>query len=500
MKVIIQILILFLFLSFKVNSQNRINNGLMSQSNIMFNDTVRAFGSGGDGFAKVIEDSNSYFALSFLNSSAGQYPYLLELDSYGNLIKKKIFIKANYNYAIYPYNSMILKDSTLLFCGQKWGTQGSLGFVLSVNKYTFDTLWEMTYYHPDTILAQTASDVFSVLTSIKPTPEGGYILTGNYNKDCITGNLRSFLMKIDNVGNVLWRKTYSNISSVFNLEFAPNGRYSFINKFGGTSFVLTDSIGNILLNKVANNYTGRATSGDLKYTGNNSFVVSTPFMYNSDYSHPLFGVNIFKINILTQQVLWDKTYILYSNFDCISLHQAMGVEILPNGDIIVSGTAKNYGHDAVILKLNSNGDSLWCKSYDFGPDPWDCQLNDLIITEDGGYMGVGFFSDQSGPGWTAWMFKTDSNGYVGMKEYEFAGKKQLIKVYPNPAQDQITIDIGNRQMATIELYNSAGQRITSSEYQVPRTELNISKLSSGLYFGRVVFKDGVTGSFKFIKE
>ncbi|MFC2111473.1 hypothetical protein ACFLQ5_03380 [Bacteroidota bacterium] len=61
---------------------------ISAQFSTTFNDTLRPFGMGGDGFAKVIEDSNSYFALSFLNSSIGQYPYLLKLDEYGGILKR----------------------------------------------------------------------------------------------------------------------------------------------------------------------------------------------------------------------------------------------------------------------------------------------------------------------------------------------------------------------------------------------------------------------------
>jgi hypothetical protein len=480
-----------------------LTTGVFGQTGISFNDTLRPFGPGGDGFANVIEDLDSYYALSFLNSAIGQYPYLLELDNYGNILNEKMYIDTNYNYAIYPYNSMVLKDSLLLFCGQIWNNSiGNLGFVFAINKYTLDTLWTKTYTHPDTLIAQTAQDVFSVLTAIKPAPDGGYILTGNYNKDCITGNMRSFLMKIDSVGNVEWRKTYDSIYGLYDIELSTTNGFVLINKYWGPHVVETDSLGNIIWQKKINNYTINATVSDFTSTGNNSFVGIVKYLSGGTVSNPIYGLNVFKVNLSNHQILWDKTYQLYKSLQCISMHQAMGVETLPNGDIIVSGTAKNYGHDAVILKLNSNGDSLWCKSYDFDPDPWDCQLNDLIITEDGGFMGVGFFSDQNGPGWTAWMFKTDDNGTIGWESPKFEGSR--LKVFPNPARDYTIIELPEslKNTATLKVYNSPGQLVFQKILNKGKKtiKLDVRGFDTGVYFFEIMGEGGVMGSSRFVRE
>ena len=51
-------LIIYLFLLISVN--------VFSQFTTMFNDTLRPFGSGGDGFDNVIIDSNVYFVLGYI--------------------------------------------------------------------------------------------------------------------------------------------------------------------------------------------------------------------------------------------------------------------------------------------------------------------------------------------------------------------------------------------------------------------------------------------------
>ena len=252
----------------------------------MFNDTLRPFGSGAYSIDNIQQDDSFYYATGIfagIKTNNKQQLIILKIDYNGILINKKLLIDSLNTYSGYHYNSLIIKNNKLIQLNIKTDTQNrDLGAIIVLNKYTLDTIWTRTYAHPDTIIAQTASGVFSALTAIKSTTDGGYILTGNYNKNCTIGNLRSFLMKIDSMGNLEWRRIYSDVSYVFSLELTPNGGFAFVNKFGGTNFVITDSLGNILWRKVANNYIGRATSGDLKYVGNDCFVVSTPFMYNSE--------------------------------------------------------------------------------------------------------------------------------------------------------------------------------------------------------------------------
>ena len=192
---------------------------------------------------------------------------------------------------------------------------------MELDKYSLDTNWIKSYSHPDTSAAsQPGADVWSELTAIKSTPDGGYILTGNYNKNCITGNLRSFLMKIDSVGNVEWRRVYNNITGyLFDIEITPNGGYILINKYFGAIVINTDSIGNILWQKKINNLTIEATISDMSYAGNNSYVGIVSYVY--DNVNLKTALDIFKINISSKQILWEKQYKLFSGIESVSLHR-----------------------------------------------------------------------------------------------------------------------------------------------------------------------------------
>lgn len=208
-----------------------------------------------------------------------------------------------------------------------------------------------------------------------------------------------------------------------------------------------------------------------------------------------------KVNIVTKSTVWEKDYYLYNNFRCISVHQGMGIESLSDGNIIVSGTVKENGsHKAAILKLNSNGDSLWSKTYFFGNTTTsDCQVNDLVITEDGGFMGVGYYSPHSS-NMTAWIFKTDSNGIItGLDKPKPEQPGQNIKLYPNPASDCITFEweTSENPNGKLEIYNAVGSLMKIHNITTKKHIIKINDLTAGIYFYRLKEEnnDVATGSF-----
>jgi hypothetical protein len=65
-----------------------------------------------------------------------------------------------------------------------------------------------------------------------------------------------------------------------------------------------------------------------------------------------------------------------------------------------------------------------------------------------------------------------------------------IKVYPNPATDQITIELGAYNEATIQLFSITGQLITSIECDNHIYSINCSFISNGVYFLKIQTNKG----------
>jgi uncharacterized protein (TIGR02145 family) len=87
-----------------------------------------------------------------------------------------------------------------------------------------------------------------------------------------------------------------------------------------------------------------------------------------------------------------------------------------------------------------------------------------------------------------------SNSPASLNEPDFA---QAITLYPNPAVENITIDID--QMATIEIVNMFGQVVYRSNSQIGKTTIDISFLSQGVYMVQLTGENWVASS-KFIKQ
>ena len=77
------------------------------------------------------------------------------------------------------------------------------------------------------------------------------------------------------------------------------------------------------------------------------------------------------------------------------------------------------------------------------------------------------------------------NNYAGVNEIEDFGK--YVNLYPNPASNTVKLSLNNLAHSdfSYEIYNSNGQLISASAINYLYSEINISDLSSGLYFVKV---------------
>jgi hypothetical protein len=486
-------------LTFLIMIQSLLMN---AQFNTMFNDTINNFENLHNEFDVICKDDSFFYILgATYNFDFTWNTNISKFNEDGDKLLSNYIYDTFTNTASNPYNSMVINNDVILACFQTYDTI-TFGKIIAFDKHSLDTLWSKTYAHPDTLAAsQFGADVFSDLTSIKPIPGGGYIVTGNYNKNCITGNMRSFLMKIDSLGNVLWRKTYDDIRYIFDLELTNDG-YVVLYKYYHAFFVRIDNNGNIIWQKQINSNMPYGQTAEISKHNGSNYIGMIQFVKNNDPNNYLCGLNVFEIDINNQQVLWDKTFTPYYSTECLSLHQAMGVEALPNGDIIVSGTAKNNGYAGFILKLNTNGDSLWCKSYSYGPSGnRNCQLNDLLLCDDGGFMGVGYYAPHNS-NMTAWMFKTDANGVVGWESHEGRSNKAEVKICPNPSTDDLNISLldQTKKIKLVRIFDTQQREIFSKQVDSQQTKVDVSNYDSGLYLVEGVLESGERFVGKFVKE
>ena len=66
--------------------------------------------------------------------------------------------------------------------------------------------------------------------------------------------------------------------------------------------------------------------------------------------------------------------------------------------------------------------------------------------------------------------------------------ENLIKIYPNPAKEVFTLDLGGLILDgtdVITVINSTGQVVYTSNIQYQKTDIDISSLQSGVYYIRI---------------
>src|SRR5690606_5635164 len=82
------------------------------------------------------------------------------------------------------------------------------------------------------------------------------------------------------------------------------------------------------------------------------------------------------------------------------------------------------------------------------------------------------------------FFKGDVNGTIGINEEE----KFDIIIYPNPANNYLTIDGNQIQNLSISLYDITGRILFTNTFD-NKIIIDISKFTSGIYFVEVGKKD-----------
>jgi len=228
--------------------------------------------------------------------------------------------------------------------------------------------------------------------SIQQTIDGGYILAG-YTESFGNGKRDVYILKLDNNGNLQWYKTYggSNDDVAFSIQQTKDGGYivaGVTSSFGSEGFdfyiLKLDNNGNLLWQKTyGGSYYDIAYS--IQQTNDGGYIVAgitTPSMIDLD-------VYILKLDS-NGNLLWYKTYGGRYNDIAISIQQTN------DGGYIIAGITSSFGNgqdDAYIIKLDNNGNLLWYKTYGGGDDDGAYSIQQ---TNDGGYIIAGYTESYAG--------------------------------------------------------------------------------------------------------
>jgi len=475
-----------------------------------------------------------YLVIGNANNAIGQYFTVVKIDSVGNSLSQISIQHPVHRNFTYPTNIIIEDSNGHLVVATTIGrvTENPYDGFLTKLTPDLDTLWTKTYDLPPT-LAGCPADTFvgNYFTAIRQTPDGGYIIAGNYRLNCQPGTIsdRACLLKVDTAGEVEWWQVYSNHGRIFDIEVAPDSGFVFLwTKVPGLDITKTDKDGNIEWHSTLDNTYVHFPGQDIEVISDSVVAIIGQHEYDNSSSLGSQGLDFFLFNLNTQSIISSHYYKPYSSIRSATLHQNFKLQPLDDGYIIAATAAvvapdsSQTQYKGVLFKLDNNGDSVWVKYYQYGDFSHQCQFNDVQVMEDGGFLAVGYhFPGTVNAG--AWLVRTDSNGYApGAYPTGIFKPEPMVselKLYPNPTSgiSWLELDVkhlphssrlrstslnSGGQASTLKLFNIIGKLVQTTTLP-PGTqvqEIDTQNLPSGLYLVNLVFEDGKVFSGKLVVE
>ncbi len=261
-------------------------------------------------------------------------------------------------------------------------------------------LWENAYGGP-------ASDQGN---AIAVAPDGGYVIAGS-TKSAAASEMDVYLIKTDQAGNWLWEKNYGGsyyetahaVATTYDGGYILAGWTSSFDAVMSSVYVIkTDASGNMQWQKTIGG--GRSDEAfDILQTPDSGYVIAgrTASFGDGDENE----VYVIKLDKLAN-VEWEKTYGGGGN------DWAEAIVPADDGGYVMAGWTGSFGaggFDAMLLKIDDAGNSVWWKPY--GGIAYDAG-NAVAKTAGGDYVLAGHLGITDGGGADAYLVKVDGAGSI----------------------------------------------------------------------------------------
>lgn len=246
--------------------------------------------------------------------------------------------------------------------------------------------------------------------SVQETSDNGFIIAGSFEPTVGGPDYTHdvYIIRTDSLGDTLWTKKYGGAEdfeegySVLQTDdggFIVAGHTGSENDPDQVYLIRTDSNGDSLWTK---KYGGSAN--DLGFsmckTNDGKFIIT-----GKTESFGAGGMDIYLLKVDSDgDSLWAKTY------GGLEDDEAGSVRMTSDGGFIIAGTTESFGivlSDIYLIRTNSNGDTVWTRMYG---DTEDNEGRTAFQTGDGGFVIVGSAFSNSGWDHDVYLIRTDSNG------------------------------------------------------------------------------------------
>jgi len=320
--------------------------------------------------------------------------YILKLNAKGDLEWQKIFGGKSFDRA---RSIQQTTDGGYIVAGwtESFGSGEKDVYILKLNSKG-EVQWQKTFGGKDSDEAN----------SIQQTKDGGYIVAGYEGNDV-------YILKLNSNGEVEWQKTFGgwNDEVANSIQQTTDGGYivaGWTKSFGSGGYdvyiLKLNSNGEVEWQKTFGGWNDEVANS-IQQTTDGGYIVAG---WTESFGSGEKDVYILKLNS-KGEVQWQKTFGGEDNDRALSIHQTT------DGGYIVAGWTKSFGsggYDVYILKLNSNGEVEWQKTF----GGWNDEVaNSIQQTTDGGYIVAGWTKSFGSVGYDVYVLKLNSKGEIDNK-------------------------------------------------------------------------------------
>jgi len=428
-------------------------------------------GNADDGGSSVLQTDDGGYIIAGRTMSYGNGSndiYILKTDANGNELWTKTYGGNGWDF---PIDMKKTLDNCYVIVGgtSSFGVGASDAFMIKIDN-NGDSLWFKTYG------GSLDDEAFEVAIC----EDSGYIISGA-TCSFADGFAAAYLIRTNYLGDTLWTRTYekkdfngaNSIINTNNDSFLLVG----VTETGGAPgadgiAIKTNSIGDTLW---MNTYGG--ASYDELYSiceDNNGNYLLCGTTYNLTAG----SYDVYLVKITTNGgLIWEKS------IGGVNADNAYSIIKTSDNNFFVVGSTESYGSggkDVYLIKFNSDGDTIWTKTFGGAGDDWASSIKE---TADGGLVISGC-TNSYGNNYDIYLIKTDANGYSSFETIiPITGR---LGIYPNPSNGLFVIEIPEaiKNVGVVEIYNIQGKRIYEkllADNSTDKIEIDIRNNPRGIY-------------------
>lgn len=397
--------------------------------------------------------------------------YLIKTNAFGDTSWTRTY-PGQYDYV---YSVRQTSDEGYVIVGMK-PVEGGRAYLIKTNALG-DTSWTRTYGG-----ASVANG-----NSVQPTPDGGYILTGQtYSSP--GGDV--YLVKTDSLGDTLWTRTYGGaggdegecVQQTLDRGYVIAGWTTSYGSGYQVYLVKTDSSGDTVWTRTYGD-TAEDRGRSVQQTSDRGYIIAG---YKNYHMAGPFDVYLIKTDSLGD-TLWTRTY------GGPESDLGFSVQQTTDSGYIIAGTNGARNSDVWLIKTDSSGEATWSETY--GGNDQDGGYS-VQQTLDGGYVVAGYTCSFGAGDPDVYLIKADTGGAAGVGEESRPPTACRSPLTASVVRGMLEISLqptANGSRPEVGLLDASGRRVAKL-HDGPN---DVSRLAPGVYF--IKLDDGLGRTLRIVK-